>query len=371
MELLGDSQTFLGTLATLTILCVLHNESNFIYRILKNVKENFQNEINSLRINTNFENVTKSAEYKLLSLYLNNPVSEPGLKEEGAKLMSKISDAKLLLQIRYATVEDKGDALIEEIYNSEEQVLAPLYSFGYCLIIFVFDELLRVAPVGHNDFLCSTLVVFCLFSIAFWVFIWGKFMEKYLLVQHGGRQKMKGKNCTGGKKRIKVLNSYLCKTGFAFGIMVAGLFLTNIFLPVRFYSYGLAGSMLLPIACIGIVKLFAKGNKKMYTHLFALGHLGGFVLLAVFFCLILFLYMEYAGDGECWLRPFQVHYFKMAIFAAILLNGLFLPFFMPYICYYEIYQRAQKSVKNSEAEAHDITSGLLAELRLFCEKIQA
>lgn len=86
VELLGSSQTFLGTLTTLIILCIFANENNFIYKILDNVVGNFQEEIEKLRVNTNFENVINSSDYKLLTRVVGNEKEDEALKKEGTKL---------------------------------------------------------------------------------------------------------------------------------------------------------------------------------------------------------------------------------------------------------------------------------------------
>ena len=45
ITLLGDSQTLLGIIATLTILCIFHNDSNFITEMLSLVHNRIQDQI--------------------------------------------------------------------------------------------------------------------------------------------------------------------------------------------------------------------------------------------------------------------------------------------------------------------------------------
>lgn len=70
-----------------------------------------------------------------------------------------------------------------------------------------------------------------------------------------------------------------------------------------------------------------------------------------------------------WLNPFQTDLFKIINFCIILLNGLILPFFMPYLCYYIIYKRTQKDVKDSKTEAETIESDLIKALEEFSRKV--
>lgn len=112
MDFLGSSQTFLGTLATLTILCVLFSESNFIHEILKDIMNGFKDEIKSMRVNTKFEEITDSSEYKSLSLYVNENHQNDSLNAEGIKLLSEITLAKQSMQFKYAPSEDEGQNLM-------------------------------------------------------------------------------------------------------------------------------------------------------------------------------------------------------------------------------------------------------------------
>ena len=43
VSLLGGSQTFVGILATLVILCIAQNANNFMFEVLKDIKEEIGN----------------------------------------------------------------------------------------------------------------------------------------------------------------------------------------------------------------------------------------------------------------------------------------------------------------------------------------
>lgn len=47
ISLLGGSQTFLGIIATLTILCILHNDGNFITKMLSLVYDRIKKRLGS------------------------------------------------------------------------------------------------------------------------------------------------------------------------------------------------------------------------------------------------------------------------------------------------------------------------------------
>lgn len=367
MELLGNSQTFLGTLATLTILCIFFCKSNFIYSILEEIKMKFEEEIKSLRTNTKIERITEKTDYKLLRQVANNDNSDnPELKAEAIALLAKITDAKLQLQFKYIPVEGTGDTLIEDIHSSKEQILAPLYTFCYCLVIFIFDELLRIPTIGNIDFLCSVLSIFSTISIVFWGLIWIKFLIVYFPWNSSKIHNFTKETEQRGESLLYsvIKKSLLCGLFFIIGIWIIRYFI----LPHR-YLYGIVVSFIIPIVYIGYKKLFVNKNAKEYTYLLTIGHFFGFILLSVLFCLILFTYIGIFDSYNHWLNPFQIDIFKIIILCAILLNGLILPFFMPYLCYYIIYIKAQRDVKDSKTKAEAIENDLIKSLEEFSQKV--
>ena len=305
-ELLGSSQTFLGTLATLAILCIFHNDNNFIYKILEAVRTDFQNEINKLRSHIRFENIMKTAEYKLLMFFINDSKSDLNKKQEGAKLLTEIASVRQQLQFKYGVpLETIGDRKFEEIKNAKEQVMAPLYTFGLCLLIFIFDELLRLPQIGCNDFLCSTLMVFISLSIFYWVWMWGKFMAVfYFSVQKDEKPKDTDEKSS---------------------------------------------------------------TKRNMTYLSALRDFSVILGASIMICLMLFSIVVPLTNLE--LLPYQAHLFKISIFSAIILNGFLLPFLMPYICYRGIYRKARKKVANSQTEIAEQENRLKKQIESFCENI--
>ena len=157
---LGDSQTFLGTIATLTILCVFSEQdsSNFIVSVLKGIRERIEKQIRQLKENTSME---LPDSIQLLQYFLGNANVESELNNKGVQILREISVKENELKVQYTmNVEFKKDELFEQIKKSEEQFLAPLYSFLFCLVIFVFDELLRVHFVG-KEWHCSRFILIC------------------------------------------------------------------------------------------------------------------------------------------------------------------------------------------------------------------
>ena len=304
-ELLGSSQTFLGTLATLAILCIFHNDNNFIYKILEAVRTDFQDEINKLRSHIRFENIMKTAEYKLLIFFVNNPHSDLNKKQEGTKLLTEIASVQQQLQFKYGVpLETTGDTKFEKIKSAKEQVIAPLYTFGLCLLIFIFDELLRMPQIGCNDFLCSTLIVFISLSVIYWIWMW----EKFWVVSYFSVQK---------DKKSEDMNE-------------------------------------------------KNSTKRNMTYLSALRDFGFILVTSIIICSLLFGAVSITNFE---LLPYQDHLFKISIFSVIILNGFLLPFLMPYICYRSIYKKVQKEVAISQTEIAEQEDKLKEQIESFCESI--
>ena len=87
---LGDSQTFLGTIATLTILCVFSEQdsSNFIVSVLKGIRERIEKQIRQLKENTSME---LPDSIQLLQYFLGNANVESELNNKGVQILREIS----------------------------------------------------------------------------------------------------------------------------------------------------------------------------------------------------------------------------------------------------------------------------------------
>ena len=138
--------------------------------------------------------------------FINDSRSDFNKKQEGTKLLTEIARVQQELQFKYGVpLETEGDTQFERIKTAKEQVIAPLYTFGSCVLIFIFDELLRMPQIKYNDFLCSTLVAFIAISFFYWVWIWKKFMVIFCF---SGQKDKKSEDMDGGNN-TKQNMSYL------------------------------------------------------------------------------------------------------------------------------------------------------------------
>ena len=174
ISLLGGSQTFLGIIATLTILCILHNDGNFITKMLSLVYDRIKKEIGELSKKVKVAQ-SDSTEWKLLMLFLSNDKQDE-LHEEGARVMRDINSRIDEKSIEYMGLEVTNKPFWDHVSTCSEHIMAPFYSFLYCLLVFIYDEVLRSGIPG-KDWILSSLAIFTFFSFVLWTLVWTHFFR--------------------------------------------------------------------------------------------------------------------------------------------------------------------------------------------------
>lgn len=227
IALLGSSQTFLGFLGSLLVMCIIAGSSNFISQILRKIRRDNEKEIKKLDNDelTHPEYYINKADQdsdfyivrKFLDnpvLFINNKIEKAGRDKKGKQNQSKKSGKKveklrlkalsLTLEL-YATSSkvkcQTSKELLEAtrpiqdfLSSTTEQYLAPFYMLLYCLAIFFLDEIVAYKPESY-DFSVSAIAIFTLLSVIFWVSIWICFVK--------GVRKLIGKDDKDSKKATK------------------------------------------------------------------------------------------------------------------------------------------------------------------------
>lgn len=264
ISLLGDSQTFLGIIATLTILCILHNDGNFITKMLSLVYDRIKKEIGKLSKKVKVAQ-SDSTEWKLLMLFLSNEKQDE-LHEEGARVMRDITSRIDEKSIEYMGLEGTNKPFLDHVSTCSEHIMAPFYSFLYCLLVFVYDEMLR-STISGKDWILSSLAIFTFFSFVLWTLVWTHFFRSNSVgYQHIQRPE---RICS----LLKRCSSFVEKQGYmrALGIrVIACVFFLLLALGVIGFFTGLSEwgakavlvmALLLPGLFIGLAKYLAKGGK--------------------------------------------------------------------------------------------------------------
>jgi hypothetical protein len=324
-ELLGGSQTLLGVLVTLLVLCLFENESNFIIQFAKSIAEGrgFL-QIYQIQILNEFAERVDKEIVQLISA--NARATE--INKEAEKLRNVIAE-KLL---------STKDAIAPYAYLmmklTQRHVSVILYLFLYAIIILVCDAI----PGGITS--CSYLFVFCfsLLSIEFFLFFW-----------------LHKPSVDDSKVNRSTLSSWiLLLEALAF---VAGqsllrhigntdilLYLAITFVPLFMIAWSLLNRLK--------NRIFL--NETLSKEFVALG-----VLVIIFLSIV---------PAACYLCLFQesqlllkfVHgsipSFRIGIIIFILLTGLILPLFTPLLYGYAYYRR--RCYKISAKHLRDLQSRL-------------
>lgn len=132
--LLGASQTFVGILATLVILCIARNANNFIFEVLSDIKNEIVNYTRKLKPTISLDFVKNSSDYKSIFLYSENEKH----KKSNAKLYEKCKIAimqidilKFALQVKLTdwdkSIIDFADAIENKKSNRKVPCLLSLF----------------------------------------------------------------------------------------------------------------------------------------------------------------------------------------------------------------------------------------------------
>lgn len=384
LELLGSSQTFLGVLATIVILFIIADKSNLIHYILLEVKDKIASQVSSLKINTSIDSVLSSSNFKLLNYFLDKQNNDE-LEKEGTQLLAKITSERAAFQISYIFVEGNNGKILDIIKNSKEPLLAPLYTFIFCITIFIYDELLRSERIWFNDMLISSLSCFILISYLYWFVMWVSFINninfketkkdieltrlKKSLSKYGCR--FKKCHC----KIIDYLNEksivwlFVLRASIYFLLLLAALFINAYWFHINSYIIILL-CIILPIVLTGILRLYSYGNKGKYSYVFMCGHYIVIKIVSILLSISIFYLVDITNTAESVLIPYtSCIWIKLSIFSFVLLNGIFFPFILPYYSYNSYYKYAKDQVTESEKEATHLVKQLQDSLDSFCDKI--
>ncbi|MBS5550561.1 MAG: hypothetical protein KHX53_00580 [Bacteroides sp.] len=373
ISLLGGSQTFLGIIATLTILCILHNDGNFITKMLSLVYDRIKKEIGELSKKVKVAQ-SDSTEWKLLMLFLSNDKQDE-LHEEGARVMRDINSRIDEKSIEYMGLEVTNKPFLDHVSTCSEHIMAPFYSFFYCLLVFIYDEVLRSGIPG-KDWILSSLAIFTFFSFVLWTLVWTHFFRSNSVgYQHIQRPK---KICDFLKKCSSFVGELGNIGASGVRIMVCVFFLLLALGVIGFFTglseWGakavLVMALLLPGLFIGFAKYLAKEGRPEYTHVVIASHIFIAWVVSMVFAFLIHGTVDYFPHLEgCLFEYDSLMLLKFFILFFALMNGIIFPFLFPYISYMALYGDVKRKValaKEDVAKMHEENNQKLKE---FCEKI--
>lgn len=377
MEFLGYSQTFIGVLTSLVVLCVIVNTSNFIHEILEKIGNKIDKEIDTLDHTINIEaaydkNVKVKAPYKLLQQFIKGSgMGEKRTLEEQDILYREALLLDMMLKASFDNFKSEyspklikpARVLITAVKDTKEQVISPLYVLLYCILVFICDELVYNIPTIES-FVVTFITAFTILSFSFWGLIWTSFMTS-IQIDFGkmGEKRSEKEICMCDHLKWVNTSFYIilsCIISLVISKFLIPMDLV-VFKKILFYGIGLFA----PIIVVATLKIRSRFGLKEYLYMFVFDH---------FFCL-LFLSLVVSGI-IVYENALQICFIyenfvviKFMIISFIIINGLLLPFIIPFKGFYRVLNRVKKEIAEIQTKLDDELKDITKQLDEFCYKI--
>lgn len=362
--ILGESQTFIGVLTTVVVLCVVTESGNFVFKIFESIIESTEEEIHSIQDKVS-ETITK-----LLKFWENSDLKELIQKADSFKQISKEKKSEIITQQMMFELKTSQYSLsfsekyflpiyaqIDLIKYSKEQTFSPLFIFAYCLVVFLCDEL--VCWFGYlKPFMVTFLSIFTCFTFVYLLVIWLKFCKEYRFSDAKDQSNTLDNTSTNTEP-----HKYPFKTAAAISACCITIFflaaLATYPLSVRFSSVPIIPwvcriilfiALVVPIAIVANMHINIRRVQGQYSHRFLLVHFAGLLIDAVLYSLILS-FPQVTPDCVLFSFSENLWLLKSFIIITIIVNGVVFPFFFPYCgnCYVLKYTKQNSQTVISDA----------------------
>lgn len=345
--ILTTSQTFFGVITTIVVLCLFIDLSNFIYKIL----DGFKMLITSLsdrKIKIISRDIERRIEVlkPIVGLYIDS-IKEKNLElyNEGVALLDDIGLMGIKIKGKVKDLKSQITKLFNFCSHTEEQAMAPLYTFMFCIVVFCCDEISSIT----NGVIVSNIIFFLtVFSYIFWIEVWYCYCKR---TQPNNILFCKKKTKRSNYKIFKILHrimiNILLLVFIVFIFFIANLFCT--------WNSALYSVMLLFIFLLFIIffhiyhaDIFLV-KKENYSKVFIFSHFGCILFLSFFYTLIL-ICLNLFDEEFIYLDLFlNSNILKYSVIFFALVNGLILPLCAPlsrYICYQRYIDNKIQDIKN-------------------------
>ena len=281
-------------------------------------------------------------------------------------------DAK---SIEYMGLEVTNKPFLDHVSTCSEHIMAPFYSFLYCLLVFIYDEVLR-SGISGKDWMLSSLAIFTFFSFVLWSLVWAHFFRSNSVgYQHIRRPKRVCdflKKCSSfvgelgniGASGVRIM---VCVFFLLLALGVIGFF-TEI--PEQVAKAIFITALLVPGLFIGFAKYLAKEGKPEYTHVVIASHIFiAWVVSMVFAFLIHGAVDCFPQLNICLFEYNSLIGLKFFILFFALMNGIIFPFLFPYISYMALYRDVKRKVDKANEDVAKMHEENNQKLKEFCKKI--
>ncbi len=362
-NLLDGSQTFLGTLLTLNVLCIFANRSNnFILKLLSNLIKAFKSELKNLKklIEADVEKIKNSEDFKTVEkISASQGGYPPKIVTEATLLSYKYSLGSETSQIALT----KGYVQLNQIKHSQEQFRAPLFTLLYGLTIFVIDEVCRFT----NDECLYKAYLFCswiitVLAILYWLIIWIVFVvSSYPLPQRK-------------KGSFWSYVDYTCHSVDSAFVQLV-IFATIYYFVLKFLLFAtsimwvntllILVAALLPLLILGIWRESECSVIGRYSYMHVCGHFVTFLIYAIILTVITYNSFNFCLQSSTIFT--DVPLLRLFVVGFVLLNGLLLPFILPYGKHRDSYLTASHELEAEHAKVIKAKRDFEADFASLCK----
>lgn len=328
---LTTSQTFFGVITTIVVLCLFMDPSNFIYKILLDFKSLIKRySIKKIKIIC-VDIERKIGILKPLVILYSNSVKEKDLSlyEEGVVLLDNLGLMNLKINGQINAFNQSINKLFNFCSKAEEQIMAPLYTFLFCIVIFCYDE---IYSITKGEIVTNAIFFFTILSYIFWIEIWRCYFKRtspdnILLI----KKTIKHNNYNF----LRILGRFSINIFFfifiAYIFYVLGLFIIKNYILYCVFLLSIAVSFYM-FFYLCHANIFLK-RKNNYSKIFIFSHFVCVLLLSLFNTIILVMF-SCVENGFIYLDFFTGTYcLKYLVISFALLNGLIIPFVAPLLRY--------------------------------------
>ncbi|MDR1056534.1 MAG: hypothetical protein LBL90_12105 [Prevotellaceae bacterium] len=358
-ELLGHTQNLIGILTTVIVLCIIVNANNFMYLILDHISKQIKNGIEEDMENSQSKITTTINSLKTLLLKnIDNWKEQIGGETQSS--LNFFDSLEILGEKQtslFSKMEKKREKLFGFMPKAEEHSSAPMYTFFYCIIILLINEMYYIASnVAFREYLAAFLFAFISLSLLFWIAIWIYYFKRtkieILLDENAPLKKIyRVKKPTPGKLAVKPIISL-----FLFTTVIS---ITCYFSSLNIFWFFII-AIVISIPGIGFISL-RKFHKTYtnYTKFFFLSHLFYVFIITILFSFILWIILSlkdyYSGGidlNEMFTSEGKLLLIQVIIIGFTILNGLILPFVLTLIRYYhyKVYFNKESAILSNEFE---------------------
>lgn len=359
IDFLGQSQTFLGVLIALVVLMPYISEGNPFLSILIKIRKDIEKEIPGDSSSIDISELENYKAYKII-----RTISENNKHYYSRKCRRFLTDIRLSLNRSMLSFHrDTYVNKLPEVLMLKEIHYAPFFIFLFCLNVFMLDEALRISS-DQPIFPLKALFWFSVLSFLFWLFIWTRyFIDVWRMeIDH-----------PAPPSRVISLDKE-----FIFCILILLLVIASISFVGLYHL--IIGSMGKTAIIIFIIIFCVKGIfaiRNLYDHngmgyRFVFKHFIWILIASVIWTLAI----DSLPENEIQYPPILFDFnneshdisgLKFFVFFVIFINGLVLPFLLPFLAMCHIKRYAASKNKLIQANRQQIINELKARIDNFAK----